>query len=339
MKILGFDRKTGVMKLRIENPDDLWHLEKVLEPGDIVRARTFRKLSIKRGQEIREGERESVTLSITLEKKDYHRDTRTLRLTGPITEGPEDKVSLGSYHTISIGENAVLSVRKREWKRYHIERLEKAKTKPPKLLICVLDRDEADFAELRESGASRLATIRSRKNESGEIQGYREEILKYIESIHDRYDTILIAGPGFEKENLERLIKERNPGLAGKIFTSSCHSTGIAGINEVVKTSANSVLRSSRIALETALVEELLSRIGSGKPVAYGRKETEEAAKLGAVETLLVSEENVPEFEEIMDLAEKTGASVRIISSDHEAGERFLRLGGIGALLRFRVSD
>ncbi len=338
MQILKKDMKSEEIRIKTETPDDLWHLEKLIEPGDMVTGKTFRKTTIKRGSQIGEGDREALTLSIEVEKISYHKDTHTLRLTGPIVSGPEDKVQISSYHTISVGLNYTLTIKKTAWKKHHLERLEKAKHKPGLLLVCVLDREEADFAELRESGISHLAKIYSRKrSEDDSLDDYRKEVADYIARNHERFRAVLIAGPGFERENLAKLIKERHPELSKKIFIEHSHSTGTTGINEVIKKSASSVLRDSRISQETALVEELMSRINRDGLAVYGKEETESAVNSGAVETLLISEDKIPEFESIMDLAEKTGAKIRIISSDHEAGERFLHLGGIAGLLRFRI--
>ncbi len=338
MQILKKDMKSGEVKIKTESPDDLWHLEKIIESGDIVTGRTFRKTTIKRGSQIGEGERESLVLSIEVEKTSYHKDTHKLRLTGPIREGPEDKVQIGSYHTISVGLNYTLAIKKPKWKPHHLDRLEKAKQKPGLLLVCVLDREEADFAELRESGITQLAKIYSKKrSEDDNLDDYRNEVAKYITDNHERFHAVLIAGPGFERENLAKLIKENYPELSKKTFTEHAHSTGTAGINEVIKKSAARVLRESRIAQETALVEELMARINTDGLAVYGKNETEKAVNSGAVETLMISEDKIPDFENLMDLAEKTGAKVRIISSDHEAGERFLHLGGIGGFLRFKI--
>jgi protein pelota len=334
MKTLKKDLKNGVVKVMTEAPDDLWHLEKILEIGDIVTGKTFRKVSIKKGSEIVEGDREPVTLSLELEKKEYHKDSHKLRLTGPIKAGPEDRVQIGSYHTIAVGLRDSLSVKK-SWKKHHMERLEKAKTKPTLLLVCVLDREEADFAELKESGIEHLASIRSRKSKEGELEGYHSEVLGYLQK--KMSDVIVIAGPGFERENLKKHIDEKDPGLSKRIFLEHCHSTGRTGINEVIKRSANRILKESRVVRESEIVEILMERIQIEGLAVYGKKETKEAVNSGAVETLLVSEDKIKDFEGLMDLTEKMRGSVRIISSDHESGERFLHLGGIGGLLRFKA--
>ncbi|NIO21054.1 MAG: mRNA surveillance protein Pelota, partial [Candidatus Aenigmarchaeota archaeon] len=107
----------------------------------------------------------------------------------------------------------------------------------------------------------------------------------------------------------------------------------------VIKTSANRILKDTRIARETELVEKLLQEINKDGLAVYGKKETMKAVEYGAIETLLVSEESIPDFEEIMDKVEKQGGNIRIISSDHESGEKFLNLGGIAGFLRFKIRE
>jgi protein pelota len=338
MRIISMDRKEGTAKVRTETPDDLWHLDRILEPGDLVTSRTFRKTTIKRGSEIGHGERKPVTLMIELEKKEFHRSTRTLRLSGPIRSGPEDMVSMGSYHSLSVDPDTVLTIKKAEWKPFQVERLKRARIKPALLLICVLDREEADFAELKESGIEYLASFSSVKHRDRDtLEEYHSDLMNYLEGKRKEVQAIVLAGPGFERENLLRHIKEKSPELARLIFLEHASSTGRSGIQEVIQKSANRVLKDTRIARETELVEGLLREINMDGNVVYGRKETREALESGAVERLLVSEDRISELEGLMEEAEKLGGTVSIISGDHESGEKFLHLGGIGAFLRFRI--
>ena len=60
---------------------------------------------------------------------------------------------------------------------------------------------------------------------------------------------------------------------------------------------------------------------------------------MGAIKILLVSEDRLreDEVEKLAEEVEKKGGKVEIISTTHELGEEFYRLGGLGAILRFRV--
>jgi protein pelota len=342
MIIERMDLKSGTVRVRTETLDDLWHIERVLEKGDLLTARTLRKTTIKRGSEIREGDRVPLTLTISLEKTEFHPDSHTLRLTGPVVAGPEDRVQLGSYHTLSTGIRSGLAIRKESWRKYQLERLKRARLKRSLLLICVLDREDASFAVLKESGIEHLAEIASHKSgapealkDGGTLEDYHREILAYLQG--KEAQAIVLAGPGFERENLLRFIKSQDQDLARRITLEHTHSTGRVGVTELVKSSASRILRDTRIAREAEQVERFLGEISRDGPATYGLREVSQAVRLGAVEILLVSEDRLRELEGLMGEAEKRCGRVAIISGDHEAGERFLHMGGVGAILRYKV--
>ena len=336
MKLIKQDLKHGVVKLKIENLDDAWHLKKILEQGDLVTGRTFRKTAIKSGVEVKEGDRKSMVLTVEVEKVEYRPDMHTLRVHGKITRGPED-VQLSSYHTIQIEQGMVISVQKPKWKTYQLERIQKAGGRKPLLFICVLDRENADFALLQESGIKMLGSVRSERAEN-DIK-HEEYYTQITETLKNQdCDTIIVAGPGFERENLFKHIQTKDQELAKKISVEHANDTGKAGVQEVIETSANRVLKDTRVAKETELVQEVLTRIKKDGLVTYGKKEVAKAISMGAVETLLVSEEKIEEYEPLMDQVEKQRGKVVIISTEHESGEEFLGLGGISGFLRFKVN-
>ncbi len=334
MKTIKQDLRHGIVKLKVENLDDAWHLKKLLEPGDMLTARTVRKTTIKKGSEIKEGDRKPMVLTIEAEKMEYRPDMHTIRVTGKIKSGPED-VQMDSYHTISIEQGMMITVQK-EWKNYQLERIRKAGGKKPLLFICVLDREEADFALLRESGIRMLGSVRSERTEEDiKRQEYYSQIMETL--MNQEAETIIVAGPGFERENLFNFLKEKDPGLAKRVSVEHADDTGKAGVQQVLKTSANRVLQETRIARETESVEEVMTRIKKEGLVAYGKQEISDAVRMGAVETLIVSEDKLEEFEKLMDEVERQRGQVTVISTEHESGEEFLGLGGIAALLRFRT--
>ena len=341
MRLLKKSMKFGKVKVKTDSLDDLWHLEKIIEPGDLVTSKTFRKTAVKRGSEIVEGERKPAVLTIKVEK--INRELNMLKLIGPIVSAPED-FQKSAYHSLQIGTDTVLVIKKEKWQKYQLDRLEKARVKTL-LLVCVLDREEANFAELRDYGIELTANVYAKKmakkigkQEAGEK--YYEEILGVLERNEKAFQKIIIAGPGFERENLFAFIKKNNETLARKIVLEHSNEIGLPGIQEVLKKSGDKVLRETRVAKETQLVESLLIEISRQGLGVYGREEAEKAVNAGAVEILLVSEEKVKEkeFEPLMNMVERLNGKVVIIAGEHEAGERFLHIGGIGGFLRFKVS-
>ena len=330
MKIVKKDIKHGTIALKLQNADDLWHLQHLLQQGSLLKTRTMRKVAVKSGGEFRMSEKKPMVLTIEVEKTAFDDTTGTLKASGKIAEGPED-TKLASYHTMRIEPGTVVTVRKPHWAHSDMKRIKESETRQPKVLMCVMDRDEADVALVTGSGISSIGRVESHDTENKEP--YRRELLEFMKG-QTGYDALVVAGPGFEAANFAKFARE-NSSL--KPVVESCSSTGITGINEVMKKSGERVIRDSRIGQESELVERLMAGIKSDGMVTYGPAEVEKAIVAGAAETVLISREKVSAFEQLIERAEKMGSAVVFISADHTPGEQFLHLGGIAAFLRFRI--
>ena len=101
---------------------------------------------------------------------------------------------------------------------------------------------------------------------------------------------------------------------------------------------AGDVLSEHAVVQETALLEEAWTRISTNGAVAYGAEMIKKALEEGAIETLLISADLVREerWEAVSGLDE-IGAKLVQCSTDHDAGEQLLGMGGAVALLRFKV--
>ncbi len=332
MKMLKKDMRNGEVKVLVESLDDLWHLSHIIEKGDLVKLRTFRKVIVKTGGEMKYGDKKPMVLTIRIDNSDFQKDSGSFRIGGSIVEGP-DSVKKSAHHAVNIETGMSLSIQK-NWKPHHFIRIEKSRGEKTSLLVCVLDREQADFATIKESGIDEKSSIVNRDKEN--MENYYEEIIKYLEN-EKGYEKIVIAGPGFERENLYKYIKEKKSPLAKVIILEKSSATGINGINEVMKTSSSHMLKETRISKENELVEELLKRIKTDGMVVYGPEETKRAVTSGAVEKLMISDKKVYDFENLMDQVEKQAGEVVIIGSDHENGEQFLHLGGVAAFTRYKL--
>ena len=150
-----------------------------------------------------------------------------------------------------------------------------------------------------------------------------------------------MLGPGFAKETLMARGKEREPEMFSRAFLYHTGQSGMTGIQELMKRGLGAeVLKGSRVAEETELVEALLERVGTDGLATYGPKDVRQAAEAGAVEHLLVLDSLVREkdVEGLMRAVEDARGRVTIVSELHEGGRKLEALGGMGALLRFRPS-
>ena len=86
-------------------------------------------------------------------------------------------------------------------------------------------------------------------------------------------------------------------------------------------------------------MDEVLLRIATEGAVAYGINEVRRAIAYGAAETVLVSDTLLrnEEVTGLIEQAEYVGASVVVMSTEFEPGERLEALGGAAALLRYKI--
>jgi len=85
MKIIKKNLKKQELTLKIENLDDIWVLNQVIEPNDIVKGKTERKIKIGDSSDRNiKVVRKSIFLSIKVEKTDISENSEILRVLGTI---------------------------------------------------------------------------------------------------------------------------------------------------------------------------------------------------------------------------------------------------------------
>lgn len=349
MRILNIDRKTNFLEIVPENLDDLWHLEKILEAGDVVSGSSYRK--IKGKNEGDESQKIKLRLKIQVENIEFDKFFG-LRINGIILEGtPEEFIELKAHHSLEVEIGTKIKIEKIELKNYQIERLEKAKKSSIRnaILLVVLDDEIALFALLKDFGVEEKCAIKSKKqgkqfDESDLIEkGYFNELLKKIQEI--KPEKVIIAGPGFAKENFEKFLKEKNTkGI--EFFFHSINSVGVTGLQELVKSHAiDSIVEEMEVVKEAKLLEKFLEFLGRNEKLAfYGLNDAKNAANFGAIELLLVSDKALSDklkrldLEKLMDLVEKSRGKVEIINSETDAGKKLEAISGIAGILRYAIN-
>jgi len=345
MKKIFFDQKKA--KVQVENQDDLWYLSQLIDKGDELRGRTYRKIKLSGSAEKSKVEKKPVTLTISVEKTEF--SDNVLKVNGKVLTPTED-IPKGSYQSITLEENSTVEITKEKWLKYQIDRLKDAfSTKLKGILIVVMDRETALFALTKRYGYDILAKLEGevqKKEERAVAKGsFYEEIIKAVEQYTERYglDNIIVASPAFWKEELLKRIKDNN--LKKKIVVATCHSAEENAIKEVLRRDEiQTILKEERITKETALVEKLMEVISKDGKAAYGMDEVENAANAGAVEKLLITdtminksrEEKNERLEAIMKTVDSLKGDIHIISSSHEAGKQLNGISGIAALLRYK---
>ncbi len=351
MQKIYFNLKSGEVKIKVTNSDDLWCLSQIIEERDLVKGLTVRKIKLRDSEERgSESIKKTIFLMLKVEKIEFHDYQNSLRISGKVVEAPED-IPKGQYHTFNVELGTIITIIKEKWLKYQLARLNESVEEHPKTLICVFDREEAYFALLKKYKYELLLNLKGNVQKKGDpikvTSNFYLEIISHLKNYSQKYkiSNIILASPSFWKDYILKELKDES--LKNKITFATCSSATVNAIEEVIKRNEiREVLKKDRVAKEFNLVEELFREIAKYNLAAYGFKEVEQAIDLGAVKTLLVTDSTILKYrqeekygglERIMKRAEETGAEVIIISSEHEGGKRLEGLGGIAALLRYKL--
>jgi protein pelota len=349
MKLINFDKKQGVLKVLPENVDDVWTLGQVLDSGDVIASKTTRKIKLE-GDRKNEVVKKTVFLKLEVERAEFSEGA--LRISGKIVDGPED-IPRGQYHTITSEPQTDLEITKQRWLSYQMQRVEEAaQAEPPKILVCVFDRDESTFARMTKAGYEVVLRMKGdvqKKQFDNQGSGnFYDDIIKQLSEYSDRFgiDKVILASPAFWKDELMKRLK--NPVLKKQIILGTVSTADENGVKEALKRpETREALRQERTAKEIQLVEDVLTGISKGSAVAYGNDEVVNAAQAGAVSKLLVSEamisklreeQNFEGLEQTMHAVDDSQGDIVIISKSHDGGKKLDGLGGIAAILRYRLS-
>ena len=353
MRIIKQDTKEGFIEVVPETLDDLWHLSHIIEEGDNASSKTTRRIQDNTGDKLRSdrGVKKTFYLGLDIENIAFHLFTGKLRLTGVITKGPEDLIPLGSHHTLEVKLNTPITIRKGRWPKWAIKRLNQAIDASKKLsaIIIVLEDDTATIGLMRHFGIEYYGPIKGHvsgkriidKNRQKNITQFYEKVIESIEKF-DSIQNIVIAGPGFVKNDFYDYLKDKYKDLAKISVIEATGCGGRNGISEVLKKGTVEKLTSeNRVALEMGAINNLLGEIGkNSSKIAYGVKQTKDAINLGAVSQLLILDTKVASenMGDLMDMVENMKGEVMVVSSEHEGGQQLESLGGMAAILRYGIS-
>jgi len=347
MRILKIDERENFLHLVPEIEDDLWHLERIIEKHDIVTGPTDRKVKGKEAGE--KAQRVKLVVSLDVESVEFHRFLGKLRVSGKIVEGrPAELLDFGAQQALEIELGKPVKIKKQAVKKFQVERIKKAAqaTKKGKVLLVVFDDEQASFALLKEFELGEISGIRSGKSgkqfkgEEGQGKYFREMLDKILEIGPEK---AIVAGPGFARENFQKFLGEKGKPKGIQFFFSATNSVGRTGLQELIKGGAlEKMVQEMQLVKETGLVEKVLEELGKDSGlVEYGLEQVRNAVEAGAVKQLLVADsfllEKREEAEQAMEKAEKMNGEVHLINAEHEAGKQLASLGGIVAVLRYRI--
>lgn len=363
MRVLKTDMKNNMVVLRPENPTDLYVLSNIINIGDQIISKTSRRVR-RVGSEGRSGdESQRITMVIGIIVEDFaFQDSSVsnrLRVKGKIFRGPEQHVSIGSYHTLNLELTNVVTLIKPEWSKYYLQLLKEAEeaSKKPKICLIAIDKDEVCIGILDNYKLDLIAHEKShiprkqtkQKIRSKQTQSFFDQIALIINRhIFPETKNIILGGPGFIKERFATFLKEKFPKDSPQIIIAGSLSGGNrVGLSELLQMEAvDKFAADFRIFEEKRLIDEFFKRLNQGASnLTYGINEIKKISNTGAIETLILLDSllrgdggsNADEIQETLREVEKTGGRILVISSQSENGNQIKTFGGIIGLLRYAL--
>ena len=357
MKILEINRKQEEITVKIESLNDLWSLYNVISIGDIVSARTRRRVVFKEGTK---GERKQMKLKLKVENVTFHEFSNRLRVKGKILEGPEDFVSFGTYHTFNIEVLQKISIIKEKWLNSEIKRIKYASKFESnyKMIIVAIETGLATIALITNFSHKRIATIKNTIPGKRYKQTYRnkalndfyEAIMKVLEENLKKIEVnlIIFSGPGNSKNVFEGYFKKKyiNSGLTTKIRLCQASSGTESAIIETLKSKELAKLKKDvKILQEADMIEKIMAQFAEDADlIVIGVDEVSNASEKGAIKQLLIADVMIRgtskdfklNIEDIITKVENSGGEIYIMSTETLAGEHLVNLGSIVGILRYK---
>ena len=214
--------RSGYVRLSTDDLEDIWHVYNLIMVGDKVQASTERRIQNESLDSKTSSERIKITLTIRVETVDPDLQRGTLRLSGRTVE--ENKhVKMGSYHTLDLELFKPFAIHKEEWDSIalaQVEEMTKVHSKA-ELAAIVLQEGLANVCLLTDSltiVVQRIEVSIPKKRKGFSNSQQEKALARFHDQIYqamlqhlnlEKLKCIIIASPGFLKENLMAYIMDQ----------------------------------------------------------------------------------------------------------------------------------
>ncbi len=345
------NEEEATIRLEPETLEDLWVVTRLAQAGDTVIGTAWRRFKARDLERAESGEKKRIKVELRIENVEYAESANKVRLTGVILRGePQEFAPAGEHQTIDVEIGTRVEIKKKEGKIGVFERktLDAARKRATRIdaLIIALDDESATLAQLTPSGVrftyeiESEASKRDPKSYAEFRKKYFSEILKACEAAAARGARLIVAGPGFAKDDFRKYAERANSDIAKRISLETTSNAERNGVNELVKRGvAQKLLGEQKQTLEWEKLEELKKRIARDGLIAYGNDEVERAVEARACDEILVLDEILRKdgkAQRAVERAERGGASAFIFDSRNEAAREFAAFG-IACFLRYKL--
>ncbi|MEM2115774.1 MAG: hypothetical protein QW524_02285 [Candidatus Woesearchaeota archaeon] len=314
-----------------ESFEDLWHLSLFIEPGDHVESISTRKI---KSEDSRNVKIKKIHVLLEVEKIELKKESNELKLLGKILRSTEE---ISGYHSVHITLHQDFRLIKNNPINQYLLKKMLSSTNSKVFLGCVFDNHEAVFFELYATRVNVLEEFKLDETLESEDR-FRELFQKLDEyTLKKDYLWILLGFSVFWKQIIDKLIASYS--WKNKVQFVNINNPTTNGIYEILhREEMKNLLKDLQIKSEEDLINEFLRRLNSNDRVEYGQ-DVLNLVNLGAIETLIISEDLVLENKEILEIlkeVEKMGGRFVVLETEN-AKKVINNFGKIVGFLRYNV--
>lgn len=340
----------------------------------MVHAHAIRKVvNINPGTGVPASERVHTDLTIRVKSTFFDPVISSLRVSG-VVAAENDHVSMGSHHTLDIEVNRSFTVIKPDgWDSVAKATLSQALSddKDGAMAAVVMHEGLANIClltQFRTVLKTRIESVVPKKRDavSDQDAGMRRFFDKTLSSLLRGLDfsesrPLLLASPGFVATDFKQYIAKQGRDKSDKVLMAVARQATVIHSNSGHIHSLNEVLKSPEVlakmkdmnfAKEAQCMDNFfdLLKLDDGR-AWYGSRAVEKAVADGAVgpgggfllinNSLFRSQDLATrkKYVALVDKVKLDGGDARILSSDHESGQRLHMMGDIAAILNYPMLD
>lgn len=343
-------------------------------PGDVVNAHAVRKVvSVNTGTGAAAAERVHTDLTIRVKSTSFDPVVSSLHVSGVVV-AENDHVSCGAHHTLDLDVNRSFALIKPDgWDSVSKATLTQAlsEDKNGALAALVMHEGLANIClvtQFRTVLKTRVESVVPKKRDTAADQdaGLRRFFDKTLSSMLRALDfsdsrPLLLASPGFVAADFKEHMAWQGRDKSDKVLTALAKQATVIHANSGHVHSLNEVLKSPEVlakmrdmnyAKEAQSMDSFFDRLKLDDGRAwYGSRAVERAVADGAVgpgggvlllNNSLFRSQDLATRKKYVGLVDKVkvdGGEVRILSSDHESGQRLQMMGDIAAMLNYPILD
>jgi protein pelota len=360
---------SGMVLLRPDTPEDLWHAYNLLQNGDLVRCTTHRKVVKESTTGSVSSHKLRMMLTVALKQVDFDPISLQVRLSGTVQQENEF-VRLGSHHTLTLELNQNFSIEKSCWDQVFLDLLDEATHPEQQAEIAAVVLQGTGLAHVcLVTGALTITKARIDvnipKKRTGSSQ-HAKATTKFFEAIYKaillhidftKVKCIVVGSPGFLANDwlaymkLESVRRNDRPFIESKskfvlCKASSGHKHALEEIFADPTIAAQ--MTETKVAREVVILQKFMRLMDTDADRAYyGYDHVAKADEQLAIDSLLVTDElfrasDVATRKRYVGLVESVranGGQVYVFSSMHVSGQQLQQVSGIAAILRYPLPD